>query len=372
MRKTHFYHNELCLWHSATTQYAGVMPVGKWVEPPAASGLSESPESKRRMKNLLEAAGFFEHIPLFKERSLQIDDLLRIHPAHYLERFKKMSDSGGGEMGFNAPIGPGSYEIAVVSAGLATAAIEDVYLGDADNAYSLSRPPGHHCLPDEAMGFCLLANIPIALEYVRAQHNLGKVVVLDWDVHHGNGTQEIYYDDPNTLTISIHQDRCFPEGYSGESDRGAGIGLGFNINIPLPPGGGDEIYQYALETIILPEIEKFEPEMIIVACGYDANAFDPLARMFLHSASYKEMTRKLQALADKVCQGKLVMVHEGGYAESYVPFCGVGVMESLLGWESSVEDPLLGFLITQQPNEAINQFYKSWVDQLRDILSLSL
>lgn len=369
MKKTHFYHNERCLWHSATKQYAGVVPVGRWVEPPAASGLSESPESKRRMKNLLDIAGFFEHIPILKEKALQKEDLLRIHPESYLDRFKAMSDVGGGEMGINAPIGPGSYEIAMISAGLATQAIEDVYLGKADNAYSLSRPPGHHCLPDEAMGFCLLANIPIALEYVRQHHGLGKAVVLDWDVHHGNGTQAIYYDDPNTLTISIHQENCFPAGYSGAEERGEGAGKGFNLNIPLPPGGGDKVYRYLLEEIVLPEIRKFQPEIIIVACGYDANALDPLARMFLHSKSYKAMTKLMQNVADDVCGGKLVMVHEGGYAESYVPFCGVGVMEALLGWDSPVEDPLIDFLELQQPSQKVEQFYKDWVDQLKVELS---
>lgn len=364
MRKTHFYHNEYCLWHSPTKQYAGAIPVGGWVEPPAASGLSESPESKRRMKNLLEISGFFEYMPIVKEKALQAEDLLRIHPEYYLQKFKDMSDSGGGEMGITAPIGPGSFEIAMISAGLATAAIEDVYLGKADNAYSLSRPPGHHCLPDEAMGFCLLANIPIAIEYSRKHHDLGKVVVLDWDVHHGNGTQEIYYDDPNTLTISIHQENCFPAGYSGKEDRGENAGEGYNINIPLPAGAGDEVYLYVLEQVVVPQIKKFQPEIIVVACGYDANAFDPLARIFLHSQTYKEMTEIVQGVADEVCDGKLVMVHEGGYAESYVPFCSVGVMEALLDWKSPVEDPMLGFLKLQQPSEKANQFYKLWVDDL--------
>lgn len=368
MKKTHFYHNEYCLWHSGTTQYAGVVPVGRWVGPAAASGLSESPESKRRMKNLLDVAGFFEHIPVLKEKPLQKEDLLRIHPESYLNKFKQMSDNGGGEMGINAPIGPRSYEIAVISAGLATAALEDVFLGKADNAYALSRPPGHHCLPDEAMGFCFLANIPIAIEYVRQHHNLGKVAILDWDVHHGNGAQAIYYNDPNTFTISIHQEGCFPAGYSGAEDKGSDEALGANLNIPLPAGSGDKAYCYALEQIIIPELRKFKPEVIIVACGFDANAFDPLARMLLHSDTYRKMTKAIQNLADEICHGKVVMVHEGGYAESYVPFCGVGVMESLLEWQSPVEDPMLPFIEAQQPSTAIVDFQKNWINQLKENL----
>ena len=179
----------------------------------------------------------------------------------------------------HAPIGPGSYEIAKISAGLACEAVEKVFLGELNNAYALSRPPGHHCLPDKPMGFCFLANIPIAIERAKAKLGLNKVAVIDWDVHHGNGTQQIYYQHNDVLTISLHQEHCFPPGYRGAEDVGENQGHGYNINIPLLAGCGDEAYLYAFESIVLPALDKFKPDMIIVACGYDANAFDPLARL---------------------------------------------------------------------------------------------
>ena len=172
------------------------------------------------------------------------------------------------------------------------------------------------------MGFCLLANIPIAIEAARAKHGIERVAVIDWDVHHGNGTQSIYYDDPDTLTISLHQDRCFPPGYSGADDRGEGAGVGANLNVPLLAGSGDDAYRYAFQRIVLPALERFRPELIIVASGLDASAVDPLARMQLHTDSYRFMTRAVKEAAQRHCGGRLVIVHEGGYSEAYVPFCG--------------------------------------------------
>ncbi len=182
--------------------------------------------------------------------------------------------------------------------------------GELDNAYSLSRPPGHHCLPDQSMGFCFLANIPIAVERAKAQLGLGKVAILDWDVHHGNGTQHIYLHRDDVLTISLHQDGCFPplcrRGRSRHRRRRR-----LQHQCSADGRRGDDGWRYALETIVLPALARFEPELIIVACGYDANAMDPLARMLLHSDSFRAMTERVQEAADRLCGGKLVLVHEG-------------------------------------------------------------
>ena len=214
------------------------------------------------------------------------------------------------------------------------------------------------------MGYCLLANIPIAIEAARARHGIGRVAVIDWDVHHGNGTQSIYYDDPNTLTISIHQDRCFPPGYSGVEERGAGKGVGANINIPPLPGGGHDAYLHTFERIVLPALGAFKPELIIVASGLDANAVDPLARMQLHSDSYRAMTELAMAAAERHCGGRLAIVHEGGYAEAYVPFCGHAVMEALSGIRTAVEDPLLGMAIAWQPEERFVAFQRQLIGEM--------
>jgi len=150
------------------------------------------------------------------------DDLLRVHPASYLDAFKTTSDAGGGEMGRRTPFGPGGYEIAALSAGLSITALNAVLTGAATNAYALSRPPGHHCLPDYPNGFCLMANLALAIQSARANGLCDRVVVLDWDVHHGNGTEAIFYDDPDVLTISIHQDRNYPMDTGDFADRGQG------------------------------------------------------------------------------------------------------------------------------------------------------
>lgn len=262
-RKTGFFFDERCFWHS-TGLHAVTLPVGGWVQPPAGGGHAESPETKRRMKNLMDVSGLTPQLALRSAAPASLEDLRRIHPDSYLERFKAISDNGGGMLGKEAPLGPGSYEIACLSAGLACAAVEAVLEGELDNAYSLSRPPGHHCLPDQSMGFCFLANIPIAVERAKAQLGLGKVAIIDWDVHHGNGTQHIYLQRDDVLTISLHQDGCFPPGY----------------------------------------------------------------------------------------------------AESYVPFCGLAVMETLSGIRTEVQDPLREFIQQQQPRAEFAQFQRQAIDRL--------
>ena len=361
--QTAFLFDEHCLWHSAS-QHALIMPVGGWVEPPASGGLAESPESKRRFKNLVDVSGLSRKIDVRSAPMATQEDLQRVHPIHYLDRFKKLSDAGGGELGDFAPIGPGSFEIACVSAGLAIEAVSTVLRGDVKNAYSLSRPPGHHCLPDHAMGFCMLANIPIAIEAAKARFNTNKIAVIDWDVHHGNGTQHVFYERNDVLTISLHQEGCFPPGYSGADDRGAGEGIDHNINIPLMPGGGIDAYRYAMQQMVMPALEQFKPDLIIVACGLDANGLDPLARMMLTSEDYREMTRMVKEAAERLCDGRLVLVHEGGYSEAYVPFCGHAIVEELADVKTSVEDPMVDFLREQQPHSDIQSFQRDRIDQL--------
>ena len=361
--KTGFYFDEKCFWHS-TGLHTGTLPVGGWVQPPSGSGHAESPESKRRLKNLMDVSGLTAALDVHSAAAVTLDDMLRIHPRHYLSQLKEVSDAGGGILGDNAPFGPGSYEIAMLSAGLAAAAVDDVLAGRQRNAYALSRPPGHHCLRDRSMGFCFLANIPIAIERARADHGISRVAIIDWDVHHGNGTQSIYYDDPNTLTISLHQENCFPAGYAGADELGEGAGIGANMNIPLLAGSGDGAYRYAFERIVNPAVQRFKPELIVVASGFDANALDPLGRMQAHSGTFRAVTGHVLGLAADLCGSRLVIVHEGGYSESYVPFCGHAVIEQLAGVRTAVVDPLLDFITLQQPGARFEQFQRGLIDEL--------
>jgi acetoin utilization deacetylase AcuC-like enzyme len=369
MSKIAFLTDERTFWHTGGT-HALFFPVGGWVQPPSASGYAESPESKRRLLALIQASGLGAQLDMRSAPAATDEDLLRIHPRAYLTHFKSLSDTTGGDIGDFAQFGKGSYEIAALSAGLALDAVDSVLDGRAARAFSLSRPPGHHCLRDRPMGFCLLANIPIAIEAARAKHRVERVAVVDWDVHHGNGTQSIYYDDPNTLTISLHQDRCFPPGYSGADERGAEHALGANINVPLQPGGGHDAYLYAFERIVLPALEQFRPELIVVASGLDASAVDPLARMLLHSESYRAMTQLVREAAERHCSGRLVIVHEGGYSEAYVPFCGHAIVETLAGIRTPVTDPMLDLAIAQQPSDCFNAFQRQLIDELAGQFSL--
>ena len=174
---TGFFWDERCFWHGGGN-YAFTLPLGGHVQPLAAGGLPESPETKRRLKNLMDVTGLSDELILSSAPEATRDDLLRVHPASYLDAFKAMSDSGGGELGMRTPFAQGGYEAAALSAGLAKAAVEQVWTGALDNAYALSRPPGHHCLPDFPNGFCLLANIAIAIEAAQADHGLGRVAEI--------------------------------------------------------------------------------------------------------------------------------------------------------------------------------------------------
>ena len=363
MSRTHYYTDERTFWHCTGVQSL-FMPLGEWMEPPSGSYGADTPASKRRIINLIRASGLDQQIEVISAEPAIREDLLRVHPASYVDEFKALSDQNGGELGPYAPFSKGAFEIALLSSGLAIAALESVLAGAAPNAYALSRPAGHHCLADQPMGFCLLANIPIAIEAMKARHGLGRVAVVDWDVHHGNGTQSIFYQRDDVLTISLHQDRCFPPGYSGADERGEGAGEGFNLNIPLPAGSGHDCYLYAMEKLVVPALERYQPELIVVASGLDANGVDPLARQLLHSDSYREMTRIMMDTANRVCDGKLAMVHEGGYAEAYVPFCGQAIVETLANVNAHVTDPEIDFFVAQQPGERVLAFQRAWVDDL--------
>lgn len=369
MTKTAFYSAERTFWH-AVGLFSLTYPVGKWVQVPNAGGGADTPDSKRRLLNLLSVSGILNDLDCFEGPEVTQQDMLRVHPRKYIDEFKKVSDAGGGELGPYAPFSSGGYDIAALSAGLALNAVDRVVSGKAQNSYALCRPAGHHCLADTPMGFCLLANIPIAIEAAKANHGVERVAVVDWDVHHGNGTQSIYYDRSDVLTISVHQDRCFPPGYSGEEECGEGNGLGYNLNIPLPPGSGHETYLEAFRELVIPKLDQFKPDLIIIASGLDANITDPLARQLAHSETYRELTKMMMDTASRLCEDRLAVIHEGGYSEAYVPFCGLAIMEQLSGIRTEVEDPGLDMYIDMQPRDNFLAFCSQVIAEQRTAANL--
>jgi len=359
---TGFFWDERTFWHGGGN-YASILPVGGFVEPLTAGGLPEGPEAKRRLKSLLEVSGLLARLDVRGAAAASEDELLRVHDPDYLREFALLSAAGGGEIGLRAPFGPGGYDIAALSAGLAVEAVRSVLKGDLANAYALCRPPGHHCLPDCPNGFCLLANIAIAVETAIAEGRAERVAVLDWDVHHGNGTEAIFYDRADVMTVSIHQERNYPLDTGGFEARGEGPGVGANLNIPLPPGAGHVVWMAALERIALPAIDAFGPDIIVVASGYDAALVDPLGRMVLSAASFRAMTEATMALAARVCGGRLVLAHEGGYSEVYAPFCGHAAIAALAG-APSLDDPLGAAAEARQPAEDVTAFQLARIDAM--------
>jgi acetoin utilization deacetylase AcuC-like enzyme len=365
---TAFFSDERCFWH-AGGNYAFTLPVGGLVQPLPA-GLPENPETKRRFLNLVQVTGLIRHLDAQSADPATEADLSRVHPEGYLQAFKALSDQGGGEIGLRAPFGAGGYEIAALSAGLAKAALRSVLTGQARNAYALSRPPGHHATADFPNGFCLLNNIAVAIRAAQADGLVRRVAVVDWDVHHGNGTEAIFWDDPDVLTISLHQERNYPLDTGGVAATGGLGALGGNLNLPLPPGCGHAAYLHAMDRVVLPALDRFRPEAIVVACGFDAAAVDPLGRMLATADTFRQMTRALMGAADRLCGGRLVLVHEGGYSEVYVPFCGHAVLEELSGAPALAPDPLAATLERRQPDVRFDAFARAWIDSAAAELGL--
>jgi acetoin utilization deacetylase AcuC-like enzyme/mannose-6-phosphate isomerase-like protein (cupin superfamily) len=334
---TGFAWHELYMWHDPGSG-AGPRPAGGAIEP---GEHGESAPTKRRLRNLLEVSGLLDDLVPLRPRPATREELTRFHTEAYVDRIKALSDQGGGDAGENTPFGGGSYEIAVLAAGGALRAVDAVLAGEVDNAYALVRPPGHHAEADRGRGFCIFGNTALAAFHAREAHGLERVAIVDWDVHHGNGTESAFYDDPSVLTISLHQDDWWPRGRGGLADVGEGPGAGLNINVPLPAGSGAGAYCAAFETVVAPALAAFRPQVILVACGFDASVLDPLGRMMLTSEAFRELTRMAKAAAAELCDGRLVLVHEGGYSAAYVPFCGLAVLEELAGVRTGVEDPYL-------------------------------
>ncbi len=341
--RTGFVWHELLMWHETGT-YAGVLPSGNGILEPDEH--AENPGAKRRIKNLMDVAGMTERLVPIKPRPADDDALAAVHDRAYIEALKVMSRGSGGDARMHmasghTPFGPGGFDIAALAAGGVMAAVDAILAGDIRNAYALVRPPGHHAEPDHGFGFCIFNNGALAARHAMRCHGIERVAIVDWDVHHGNGAQRIFWSERDVLTISIHQDSAFPPGSGPMSAIGESAGEGYNLNIPLPPGSGVGAYLAAFERVIVPALYRFKPQLVIVPCGFDAGAFDPMARMMLHADCFRAMTRLVQAAADDLCGGRLVLTHEGGYHRPSVPFFGLAVIEQLAGQRTGMTDPFL-------------------------------
>ncbi|UMG94094.1 class II histone deacetylase [Nocardioides sp. TF02-7] len=297
-------------------------------------------DNKRRINELVEVSGLVDQLVKVPARPATADEILRVHTKEHHDRIVSESKlPKGGDAGDGiSPFGRGGYEIAALAAGGAIAMVDAVVEGRVDNGFALVHPCGHHATAETGMGFCVFNNVAIAVKHARESLGVDRVAVLDWDVHHGNGTQSIFWEDPSVLTISMHQDRFFPQDEGFVTERGGGSGANTNLNIPLPPGTGDAGYLEAMDAVVVPALRAFDPQLIIVGCGFDPSILDPLSHTMVSAPGFAAMTEKVKAVAEQVCGGKLVMVQEGGYSIHYLAICGALTIAALAGVES-IEDP---------------------------------
>jgi acetoin utilization deacetylase AcuC-like enzyme len=355
-----FVADELCFWHDPGN-YALVLQPGGWVEP--YNRHIENPDPKRRLLNLLATSGLLRQLTAIEARDATLAELERLHLPAYVARVQALARAGGGDTGVGAPITRNGWDAARRSAGCALAAVDAVMQGRVQAAYALTRPPGHHAEPDQGMGFCVFANAALAAEHAMASFGVKRVAIVDWDVHFGNGTQKCFEQRRDVLAISIHQQAGYLQ-VRGEADEiGSGAGLGYSLNVPLPPGCGFGAYRDAFERIVVPALDAYAPELIIVACGYDAGRMDPLGRMLLDGVAFRDMTERVQDAARRHANGRLVFTHEGGYCPVSVPFFGLAVLERLSGRRTDVACPFTA-QHDRIPGQALQDHQRALVDDL--------
>jgi acetoin utilization deacetylase AcuC-like enzyme len=308
----------------------------------------EQPERLRRAIEVLEALNWMEreglvHLP---PRAASEDELALIHGPAYIEHVKHAveraarleieSERKSRFFATDTYVSAKSYEAAIRAAGAPLTAIDAVLKGEIDNAYCLVRPPGHHALKDSAMGFCLFNNVAIAARYAIEKHGLERVMIVDYDVHHGNGTQDAFYDDPRVLYFSTHQAPFYP-GTGLSDELGEGPGLGTTINVPLPATTDFGPYDAVFRQVLAPAADRFNPQLILVSAGFDAHWSDPIGDMYLSTAAFFQLNRVIIKLAELLCNGRLVMVQEGGYNIEAMAGCVATSINQLLGDDAAVD-----------------------------------
>jgi acetoin utilization deacetylase AcuC-like enzyme len=302
----------------------------------------ERPERVARTFQVLERAGVLDQLHRMAVPEATSDDLELAHTREFVRRIQSACRRGEfAWVGPEARVGPKSWTPAVLAAGGAVAAVDAVLEGTVQNAFVMLRPPGHHSTAHTAMGFCLFNSVAIAARHAQRRRGLKRLAIVDWDVHHGNGTQDHFYDDPSVLFVSIHQDGLYPAGSGTLEQSGGSSADGGTVNIPLPAGSGDHGYGYAFERIVEPILEAFRPELLLVSAGQDPAASDPLGRMSVTTEGFRDLTGRAQRAAARLCEDRLVVLLEGGYSLEHAPFCNLAIVEALAGLPPSfVTDPI--------------------------------
>jgi acetoin utilization deacetylase AcuC-like enzyme len=301
---------------------------------------------------LLQEKQLLESMALLAPHPATIDEIALVHANEYIAHVKSISENGGGSLGYDTVISRGSYKAASMAAGGAITAADAVLKKSVNYAFALVRPPGHHATCWQGKGFCLFNNIAVAAKYVLCNYDIKRILIVDFDVHHGNGTQDFFYTDPTVLYFSTHQYPLYP-GTGHLNETGAKEGQGFNVNVPMVAGWGDEEYQAVYEDILAPIAMRFKPQLIMVSAGYDAHWADGLAMMQLSVSGFARITEILKLLADKLCNGNLMFTLEGGYNLNALSHSIAATLNTLLG-NKEIEDPLG----RRDANTKFEDFYK--------------
>ncbi len=301
--------------YTNTPRRTGFVTSREYLSHRTRAGHVESPGRLRVLRKAIDKEGLRRSLVTLSPYVPDLEFLEGIHRAEYLARFRESVRSGKKVFATaDCSISAASFDVALLAAGGVMAGVDAVLNGRVDNVFCAVRPPGHHAGRNSAMGFCFINNVAVGAVYARAVYGVEKIFILDWDVHHGNGTQEIFEGDPLTYYCSLHEHPtfCFP-GTGRRMERGTGVGAGFTLNLPLKPHTKDQELMEIFEREVVPEIERFEPGLIMVSAGFDAHESDPIADLDLTEKSFAYMTRRVCELADRHCGGRIVSVLEGGY-----------------------------------------------------------
>ena len=321
-------------------------------------GHPESPERLEAIMRVLRETAVLSRLTPLEPFPATDAQLEAVHTKEHIKRVKDIVARGGGNLDPDTFTNSRSLDAALLAAGAVVRGVDAVMAGEADNAFALVRPPGHHATHNRAMGFCLFNNVAVGAAHALNTHNLERMLIVDYDVHHGNGTQDIFYRSPSVLYFSTHQYPYYP-GTGNWTDIGEGPGAGYTVNVPLSPYVGDEGYQRIFDDLLFPLGERYNPQLILVSVGYDAHWRDPIAMENLSLAGYTALARTLIELARAKCAGRIVFVLEGGYD---IPVCANGVantFRALLG-DSEIPDPI-------GPSKRAEQDVGDYVEQLRGV-----
>jgi acetoin utilization deacetylase AcuC-like enzyme len=323
------------------------------------------PEHAGRLRHILQVLQkeqMLQRLELVAPRAATIEELERVHAPRLIQQVQRTAEAGGGQLDADTYVSRRSFDAALMAAGGVVRAVEAVLSGEIRNAFALVRPPGHHATPTRSMGFCLFNNVAVAARAALAQNGVERVLIVDFDVHHGNGTEDIFAGDADVLYISTHQYPYYP-GTGNWSEKGHGEGAGTVLDVPLPPGVGDAGYAQILADLVWPLAERYQPDLVLVSAGYDAHWNDPLAQMELSLTGYAHLARELVEIAAQLCDGRIVFTLEGGYQVNVLAYGVLNAFYAMLG-DATIADPLGR---SSRPSRPVDEL----VARLRDLHGLN-